>query len=332
MSGLSLCQKVLVTGAAGFIGSHLVDQMLLLGHDVTGVDDLSSSNLNNLTAALKHKNFKPSFVSVAEHISSRKRGDEPYSLILHMAAQNGIAKSIQAPMTTFYKNVTTTMDVLEYCRKHGSKLVYASSSSVYGARMYVDESLGNLEPLNPYSMGKLTCEHYARIYHELYDVTSIGLRFFNVYGPRQRFDRNLGPVPVIPQFLLNLHKKEPVLLFGEDSTRYFTYIADVIKTIGLIADKIKGADLSDVFNVNYHHDHLVRDALEQACIAFRKMTSKIGVEIRELPKREGEINGYIAKSYKLRNFIGYDPDTPLEMGIKDTAKYYKQAFKMAAVL
>jgi UDP-glucose 4-epimerase len=215
--------RSLVTGGAGFIGSHLVDALVSAGHEVVVVDDLSTGNAANLPAGARLV-----VGSVADEglIRDAIAGCE---LVFHQAAHKAVLRSVEHPLTTDLANTHGTLTVLQAAREAGvRRFVHASSSSVYGgaAPVPTPESAALL-PKSPYAVSKLAAEHYCRVFHELYGLETVALRYFNVYGPRQRPDATYAAV--IPLFVdALLRGRDPVVHGDGLQSRDFTYVADVV--------------------------------------------------------------------------------------------------------
>ena len=215
--------RSLVTGGAGFIGSHLVDALVSAGHEVVVVDDLSTGNAANLPPGARLV-----VGSVADEGLMRDAiaGCE---LVFHQAAHKAVLRSVEHPLTTDLANTHGTLTVLQAARDAGvRRFVHASSSSVYGgaAPVPTPES-APLLPKSPYAVSKLAAEHYCRVFHELYGLETVALRYFNVYGPRQRPDATYAAV--IPLFVdALLRGRDPVVHGDGLQSRDFTYVADVV--------------------------------------------------------------------------------------------------------
>lgn len=215
--------KVAVTGGAGFVGSNLAAKLVSLGHEVVIVDDLSTGLLSNVDRekSTLHK------VSITDKVAL-ETALEGCETIFHLAARGSVPRSIGNPVATHEVNATGTLNVLECARKSGAHVLFSSSSSVYGRNMALpkDESMW-LGPLTPYAASKLSAEAYVEAYGASYQVPVTLLRFFNVFGPRQRPDHEYAAV--LPKWIwLAMHNK-PIEVFGDGSqSRDFTYVETVV--------------------------------------------------------------------------------------------------------
>jgi UDP-glucose 4-epimerase len=226
--------KVAVTGGAGFIGSNLAAKLVSLGHEVVIIDDLSTglrSNVDTDTSTFHE-------VSITDKSSLEKALNGCQS-IFHLAARGSVPRSIKNPVATHEVNATGTLNVLEFARENGAHVLYSSSSSVYGRNMALpkDESMW-LGPLTPYAASKLSAEAYVEAYGASYQVPVTLLRFFNVFGPRQRPDHEYAAV--LPKWIwLAMHDK-PIEVFGDGSqSRDFTYVETVVDiAIAAMKDKV----------------------------------------------------------------------------------------------
>ncbi len=226
--------RVAVTGGAGFIGSNLAAKLISDGHEVVVVDDLSSGLRSNIdsTKSVFHE------VSITDKIALEKAlaGCES---IFHLAARGSVPRSIKNPVATHEVNATGTLNVLEIARKNGAHVIYSSSSSVYGRNVALPKDEGMwLGPLTPYAASKLSAEAYVEAYGASYEVPVTLLRFFNVFGPRQRPDHEYAAV--LPKWIWLAMQNKPIEVFGDGSqSRDFTYVETVVDIArATIKDKI----------------------------------------------------------------------------------------------
>ena len=216
--------KVAVTGGAGFVGSNLAAKLVSLGHEVVIVDDLSTGLISNIDR--EKSTFHEVSITDGAALEKALKGCE---IVFHLAARGSVPRSIGNPVATHDVNATGTLNVLEFARKNGAHVLFSSSSSVYGRNMALpkDESMW-LGPLTPYAASKLSAEAYVEAYGSSYQVPVTLLRFFNVFGPRQRPDHEYAAV--LPKWIwLAMHKK-PIEVFGDGSqSRDFTYVETVVQ-------------------------------------------------------------------------------------------------------
>lgn len=240
--------KVLVTGGAGFIGSHLVDKLIDSGYEVTVIDNLSTGDKANL-------NPKAEFI-YGDIASERLWQDLPkVDIVFHVAALARIQPSIKDPIKPHRSNVDGTLNVLEYCKKHGAKLIYSSSSSVYDGKELPCKENSRIEPKNPYSLQKYICEEYIKLYGLLYGVGYVILRYFNVYGERQLLEG--AYTTVLGVFLKQRADGLPLTITGDgDQRRDFTYVGDVVDA-NILAIGWKG-----IYNIGRGRNYSVNEIAE----------------------------------------------------------------------
>jgi UDP-glucose 4-epimerase len=221
--------KVAVTGGAGFIGSNLVKRLIEDGFEVVVVDDLSTGLLTNVDQV--RTNFQQLSITDPQMLLAALNG---CSTIFHLAARGSVPRSIKNPVATHEVNATGTFNVLEVARKTGAHVIFSSSSSVYGRNMQLpkDESMW-LSPLTPYAASKLAAEGYVQAYAAAYDLPTTILRFFNVFGPRQRPDHEYAAV--LPKWIWLAMQGKPIDVYGDGTaSRDFTYV-DTVLDIAMMA-------------------------------------------------------------------------------------------------
>lgn len=306
----------LVTGGAGFIGSHLVDRLLREGHWVTCFDNFDQF----YNPVLKWKNIEQAsksnmFKLVSGNITNYKELEKAFCMdtdcVIHLAAQAGIRPSSQNALLHFKVNVMGTINVLDLCRKRGvKKMLYASSSSVYGNKEGMfDESMNVDHPLCPYAASKKAAELNCYTYHHLYGIDMAIIRPFTVYGPRQRTEM------AIPLFTRMIDHDEPVTLFGDGlTTRDYTYVDDVVEGIMLILSKNHGYE---IFNLGTSFQTTVRDLVSIISLALKKEA-----KIRYQPTSAGEANNTFANITKARDLLGYSPKVDIWEGIARYVDWY----------
>ncbi len=293
--------KLLVTGCAGFIGSHLVDHLLLAGHQVYGVDNLSNGNFTNIEKAFKGGNFvflEDDFVNVLDQM-------EDVDGVFHLAATGSVPRSIENPELTFTNNVERFHNLLCFLRYSERKpLVYASSSSVLGGG-----SKGP-NPQSPYGLSKWINELYAEQFKKHYNLPSTGLRFYNVYGPRQRHD---SPYAAVIPRMLNDEKIK--IHYPGTQSRDFTYVKDVVEAMVKVMDcHIAGQPLSmPVYNVGYGESRNLYEVLQ----TLKRLLPERKFMTEDVPAREGDILFSYSDSRPLREETGWEPKFSLEDGLKD---------------
>jgi UDP-glucose 4-epimerase len=301
--------RCLVTGGAGFIGSHLVDALLAEGHDVRVIDNFSTGDRRNLLHLRGDIEIMEGELRSFERVMTAMRGCE---VVFHQAALPSVPRSIQDPLTSNDVNITGTLNALLAARDAGvRRFIYASSSSVYGS--VPSESKREdltIAPLSPYGVSKYSGEAYCHSFFAAYGLHTVSLRYFNVFGPRQ------SPISeyaaVIPNFIAATLMKERPRIYGDGlQTRDFTYVSNVVEA-NLLAARIDAAT-GEVFNVGCGERSTVLGLLEAVCdIAGSR------VEPVELPPRTGEIRHSVADIAKAREILGYTPAVGLHDGLRRT--------------
>ncbi|MFT3804585.1 MAG: SDR family oxidoreductase [Burkholderiaceae bacterium] len=317
----------LVTGAAGFIGSHLVERLLREGAEVVGLDNLSTgfrSNLEGVRNAVGEHwdrfRFIEGDIRDNEVCRSAMRGID---YVLHEAALGSVPRSINAPLDTIGANVVGFCQVLDAARLEGvRRFVYASSSSAYGdseALPKVEEVTG--KPLSPYAATKCCNETFAEVYARTYGMTCVGLRYFNVFGPRQ--DPNGAYAAVIPRWISALSKNEPVKVFGDGLTsRDFCYVANVTQ-VNLLAATHPSLSGHEVFNVAVGDQttllelyDLIRSSLVEAGTDVSRGVLEHG------DFRRGDVRHSKASIAKASEVLDYRPTHDVRQGMRETIDWY----------
>lgn len=294
--------KCLVTGAAGFIGSHLVDYLLVEGHSVLGIDNFSSGSMKNLEIAMKSPLFEFTELDISS-ISQTKKIAGEYDYVFHLAALAEIVPSIQNPNAYFESNVIGTYNICQLARELSiKKFVYAASSSCYGIPdYYPTPETAQSGPQYPYALTKYLGEQIVMHWSKVYRVPAISLRLFNVYGPRARTSGSYGAVMGV--FLAQMLAGVPLTIVGDGQQRRdFTFVSDVINAFYAAAiSNIR----QDIFNVGSGNSRKVID--------LAKMISD--KELVFVPKRPGEPDQTFADISKIQKHIGWKPLIDLEQGI-----------------
>ena len=304
--------RFIVTGGAGFIGSHLADALVELGN-VTIIDDLSSGDLDNLEHLLKRDDVSLERLSVTD-LEMMKPHFEEVDCVFHLAAVSNISSSIADPLQTNEVNVRGTLNVLLASRDSGvKKVVFTSSASVYGDTEVVPTSEGVLpKPLSPYAVSKLAGEHYCDVFSDLYGLETTSLRPFNVYGPRQ--DPNSQYAGVIPLFIRALCKGEVPTIDGDgEQTRDFVYVKDVVKAyIRAMDQKAKGA-----YNIAGGRGISINEL-------YRQVSSILDVDVKPQfgKPRPGDIRHSIADITRAKKNLGFEPKYDIRRGLEETIEWF----------
>jgi UDP-glucose 4-epimerase len=294
--------NTLVTGGAGFIGSHLVDRLLADGHHVVVLDNFSTGRIENLVEAQAHARFSLVRVDVVEEASLR-----PYlegiDWVFHLAALADVVPSIERPLNYHRANVAGTVSVLEAARQANVKrFVYAASSSCYGIpHVYPTPESAEIHPQYPYALTKHLGEQCVLHWAEVYRLPAVSLRLFNVYGPRSRTSGAYGAVFGV--FLAQKLHQRPLTVVGDGTqTRDFVFVSDVVEAFSLAAaSKVTG----EVFNVGSGQPHSVN-----------RLVELLGREIVHVPKRPAEPERTHADVSKIEKILGWRPTVSFEEGVK----------------
>ena len=321
----------LVTGAAGFIGSNLVESLLRLDQRVVGLDNFATGSRRNLAEVrtlvgpARWKNFRFIEGSICD-LETCQRATTGVDFVLHQAALGSVPRSIANPADSHAANVTGFLNILIASRDHHVKrFVYASSSSVYGDHPdlpKIESLIGNC--LSPYAATKFVNEIYADVFSRCYGLPSIGLRYFNVFGPRQDPD---GPyAAVIPKWIAAMIKKEPIWINGDGTTsRDFCYVANVVQANLRAATTQHPAALNQVYNVALH----ARTTLNQLFQLLRKKLSPHYSHLKDFRPhyrdfRTGDVRHSEADISKARTLLGYEPSHTIAQGLAEALEWYRQ--------
>lgn len=301
--------KILVTGGAGFIGSHIVDLLVKNNYEVCIIDDLSHGNINNVNS--KAKFYKCNIKS--SNLINILKIERP-EIIIHEAAQISVSDSIKDPIKDAGTNIIGTLNILEGARKiNVKKIIYASSSAVYGKTKYlpIDEN-HPLNTISNYGVSKQSSENYLKVYKELYGINYIILRYANVYGPRQKSSGKSGVIPIFCREILR--NNSPYIYGDGNQTRDFIYVKDVANA-NLLSVK---SNPSGIFNVSSNKSISINDL-------FKYISSILTKNI--YPIYKGKMNGDIKDSLisykKIFNELCWKPEYTILDGLKETVQFYK---------
>lgn len=293
--------NILVTGGAGFIGSHLVDACLAAGHHVTVIDNLSVGRLENLEAHKANPKLKVILADITE-LEKIRSAFHQIDWVFHLAARADIVPSIQMPQVYHQSNVDGTINVLELARENGIKrFVYAASSSCYGmATEFPTPETAKISPEYPYALTKYLGEQYVLHWAKVYGLPALSLRFFNVYGPRARTSGTYGAVFGV--FLAQKANQKPMTVVGDGTqTRDFTFVTDIVSALLTAAQsQVSG----EVFNVGSGGSY-----------SINQLTDLLGGPKISIPKRPGEPDCTFADIRKIKKELGWKPQISFEEGV-----------------
>ncbi|ARN79400.1 LPS biosynthesis protein WbpP [Nonlabens spongiae] len=315
---------ILITGAAGFIGSNLCEHFLAKGYHVVALDNLSTGHLRNIESFQDHTNFKFIEGDIRD-LDTCKEAVRGCAYVLHQAALGSVPRSIKDPITSNEVNVSGFLNMLVACKDEGVKrMVYAASSSTYGdseKMPKVEEVIG--KPLSPYAITKYVNELYADVFYKTYGLDTIGLRYFNVFGRRQ--DPNGAYAAVIPLFTKTLMKKESPVINGDGSfSRDFTYIDNVIEA----NEKAMLAQNPEASNQIFNVARGERTTLIQLVDKLKNALARFDQDIAQVepifgPNRAGDIPHSLASIDKARKLLGYDPEYDINAGLDEATLWYR---------
>jgi UDP-N-acetylglucosamine/UDP-N-acetylgalactosamine 4-epimerase len=321
----------LVTGSAGFIGSHLVETLLRLDQHVVSLDNFSTghrANLDEVEAAVgsdawrRHRFIEADIIDAQACRAACRSAD----VVLHEAALGSVPRSIEDPLATHAANATGFLNLLVAARDAGVKrVIYAASSSTYGDHPglpKVEEEIGR--PLSPYAVTKYVNELYADVFGRCYGMTTIGLRYFNVFGPRQ--DPDGAYAAVIPRWAAAMLHGAPITIFGDgETTRDFCYVANVVQANLLAATTDNDAALGQIYNVAVGG----RLSLNELYAILRDLTIARHCDVRVAPPiyedfRPGDVRHSQADIEKAKRLLGYEPTHDVQSGLAESLSWYDE--------
>lgn len=315
-------QKILVTGGAGFIGSNLVEALLQLENVelVRVLDNLATGHIENLSEFESNPKFEFLKGDIRE-VKTCKEACKDIDLVSHQAALGSVPRSINDPLTTNEVNISGTLNVFVAAKEAKiNRVVFAASSSTYGDSPYLpkrEDVIG--KPLSPYAVTKLVNELYAEVFSRFYDFNFIGLRYFNIFGPKQ--DPNGAYAAVIPLFIKCILEETPPTINGDGLTsRDFTYVANAVQANikALFTNKI--AALNQVYNIATNERTTLLELFDHLKVLTGSQLDPI-----HAPERLGDVKHSLADISKAMNYLGYNPEFKIKEGSKITYEWYKAA-------
>ncbi|MGE4357073.1 MAG: SDR family oxidoreductase [Candidatus Omnitrophota bacterium] len=313
----------LVTGGAGFIGSHIVESLLKKGHRVKILDNFITGRYENLSFIQNNKKFARNCKIIEGDIRDLRiceKACRGVDYVFHQAALRSVPKSMKYPREYNEVNVQGTLNILLAGKKAGVKrVVYASSSSVYGETTVFPEKEDFLpRPISPYACSKLAGEYYCQVFSASYNLETVSLRYFNVFGPRQSLESQYAIV--VPKFIVSLlHNQSPPVYGDGRQSRDFTYIDNVVEA-NLLAMEKKGIS-GEVFNIASGKDYSVLSLLE---ILNRIMHKKIKPKF--VSPRPGDVRRTWADISKAKRLLGFVPKVDFQNGLEKTVSWFKEFY------
>ncbi len=313
-------KRVLITGVAGFIGSNLADRLLELGANVISVDNLFNGRLENMDTALKNKNFEFHKGDIRD-LNFLLDLFKDIDIVYHQAAFTSVPQSVKMPDNCNDVNVNGVLNILNAARRMDvEKIIFASSSSVYGDTPTLPkrEDMKRL-PISPYGVAKLAGEAYMQVYHQVYGLKTTSLRYFNVFGPRQRDSPYSG---VIAIWLGRIIRDDDLIVFGDGkNSRDYTYIKDVVQANILAAEHDAPGE---ILNIGAN----LPITLTELAKLMLKITNKEHLNIIYTDPRPGDIIHSYADISKAMELIKFKPQYNQEQGLKDYFKWYNNKYGM----
>jgi UDP-N-acetylglucosamine/UDP-N-acetylgalactosamine 4-epimerase len=318
--------RILITGGAGFIGSNLAEYLLQKPEvdSVRVLDNLATGNLKNIEAFQNHPRFEFVEGDIRDY-QTCLRACEGVELISHQAALGSVPRSINDPLTSNEVNITGTLHIFTAAKEKAVKrVVYAASSSTYGDHPglpKVEDRIG--KPLSPYAVTKYVNELYATVFADIYGMELIGLRYFNVFGPRQNPQ---GPyAAVIPLFIKSVLDNEAPLINGDgEHSRDFTFVGNVVRANECALFTKNPDAVNQVYNIAFGEQTSLNQLLEYIKeVAGSDLAPRYGVE------RKGDVKHSLANISKARDLIGYHPSISVKQGLRTAFEWYRQQYHFA---
>ena len=315
--------KILVTGCAGFIGSHLCEKLLTEGFEVVGIDNFDpfyakAIKIRNLSSFIKNPAFTFLEIDLRDYDALINSLPEGIQLITHLAAKAGVRPSIENPREYMQVNVAGSNNILEAMLEKGiKKLFFASSSSIYGNQKEVPFKENNIDyqPISPYAFNKRSCELMNYTYHHLHDLDIVNARFFTVYGPRQR------PDLAIHKFVRLIDEGQEIPMFGDGSTsRDYTFISDTIDGVFRSINYLLNHEhVFETYNLGNNTPIKLKELIHTISTAMQK-----NVSVKQLPMQDGDVDITFADISKANQLIGYQPKVKMHEGIKHFIEWYNK--------
>lgn len=309
--------RAIVTGGAGFIGSHIVDELLERGFETTVIDNFSTGSMENLR---RHEDNRLLRVVTGDVMETKRllNGLDDIDVVFHEAAIASVLKSVQDPTLVHNVNVNETLALMNFCvDKHVKKLVFASSASAYGV---VDNPPASEDmvcaPHSPYGASKMAIEGYLNAYFKSYGLETVALRYFNVYGPRQKQDDYSGVITIFTRRLLM--RESPVIYGDGTQTRDFVNVRDIVQANMLAMESVNAG--GRVFNVASGNSINILELFD----TLKTVTEARDIEPRFAPPRAGDVREGSASIAKIKKALGYSPSVSPKEGLAEVADYFRR--------
>jgi len=308
--------KAIVTGGAGFIGSHIVDELINRGIETYVIDNLRTGSMKNLSQH-EHNKLLHIVIGDAKHIERLLFGVSDIDVVFHEAAIASVPLSISEPMLVHNVNVNMTLDVMNFClAKNVKRIVFASSAAVYGIINNQASEEMVCRPSSPYGASKLAIEDYLSAYYNSYGLETVALRYFNVFGPRQTLNDYSGVITVFSNQLLR--KETPTVNGDGKQVRDFVHVKDIVQANMLAMESQKA--VGDVFNVATGRSPSIIELLE----TLKEITQTTYIQHRFGPHRPGDVKFGLSDISKIKKILGYEAKITLKNGLVNLIEYFKK--------
>src|SRR6267143_1415419 len=308
--------RAIVTGGAGFIGSHIVDELIKRGIETFVVDNLRTGSIDNLRQH-EHNKLLHIVIGDAKHIGRLLFSANDVDVVFHEAAIASVPLSVSEPMLVHNVNVNMTLDVMNFClEKNIKRFIFASSADVYGVIKDRNASEGMVcKPFSPYGASKLAIEDYLAAYHNTYGLETVALRYFNVFGSRQTLNDYSGVITVFTNQLLR--KEIPTVHGDGKQVRDFVHVRDIVQA-NMLAMESQNA-VGDVFNVAAGRSVSITELLK----TLKEITKTTKIQHKYGPQRPGDVRFGLADINKIKNILGYDTKITLKYGLAELTEFIK---------